>query len=135
MIRELTEKTMGLRLGEQRFSKEMRDAFFGIGLKPPQFSERIEEVKLREEGFDRFNVVLDLVRTLRPEGYDVRSLVPTIGFDDRDKADSLVEDMNDPFNLARANRVLDVSGRARDWGIITGATGLAVVGSIIVNNV
>jgi hypothetical protein len=112
-----------------RFQPEMREAFFGFGMKPPEFDERIDDVRVRGEGLDRFRVVLDLTRTRRGTEEAVRTLVPTKGFDTQLAADVMAAWMREPENLDRANQVLEVSGSIRDQLIVaTAASGAFAVG-------
>jgi hypothetical protein len=117
MIRELVEKTMK----GPRFHPEMREAFFGFGMKPPEFDERIDDVRVRGEGLDRFRVVLDLTRTRRGTEEEVRTLVPTRGYDSPVAAELMADWMKAPENLARANQVLEVSGNIRDQLLVAAA--------------
>lgn len=130
MIRELVEKTMK---GE-RLPPQMREAFFGsLGAKPPEFDERIDDVCVRGDGFDRFRVVLDLARTRR--GSDdpaIRTLVPSTGFGTELEANVMATWMREPANLDRANQVLDRSGNIRDQIIVaSAASGAFAVGMLI----
>lgn len=131
MIRQLVERTMK---GE-RFTPEMRDAFFGsLGSKPPEFEERIDDVRVRGDGFDLFRVVLDVARTRR--GSDdpaVRTLIPGKGFGTELEAAVMAAWMKEPENLARANQVLEVSGNIRDQILVATAASGAFAASMAVH--
>ncbi|HEX5455786.1 MAG TPA: hypothetical protein VFW77_00270 [Candidatus Saccharimonadales bacterium] len=129
MIRQLVEKTMK----GPRFHPEMREAFFGgLGMKPPEFEERIDDVRVRGDGLDRFRVVLDLTRTRRGTQDAVRTLVPTKGFDTQLEAYMMASWMKEPDNLDRANQVLERSGNIRDQLLVaTAASGAFAVGMVL----
>ena len=144
MIRELTERVMPVRDGEQRFSKEMSTAFFNLGVKPPVVVEEIKDVRAepiydtgRFSEQDRFNIVVDLARTVRPlksefeEPVSELVYVPTFEVRGEARASTLASHMNDPANLSRANRALYRCGEIRDWGIVIGFGGGALAASII----
>lgn len=131
MLRQFIERTMEVREGEQRFSRQLRRAYFGsLGIKPPVHEEMIEGVGLREEG-GRFRVDIDLVRTRRTGDETVRPRIAAAFMDDATEAILLVDAMNDPANLARANRVLSESGQIRDMSLVAAAGGLAYLGTLV----
>lgn len=129
MIRELIERTMS---GE-RFPREMRETFFGsLGAKPPEFEERIDDVRVRGDGLDHFRVVLDLTRTRRGTEDSVRTLVPSTDYDSQLEADVMAAWMREPENLERANQVLERSGNIRDQIIVaTAASGAFAAGLVV----
>lgn len=115
-----------------RFHPEMREAFFGFGMKPPEFEERIDDVRVRGDGLDRFNVVLDLTRTRRGSQDAVRTLVPTKGYDNELEAQVMAAWMREPENLDRANQTLEISGNIRDQLIVAAASsGAFAIGMLV----
>lgn len=134
MLRQLVEKTMKVKGGEQRFSPEMRRAYFGgLGAKPPEFSEKIEDVRVRGEGLDAFRLFVDLTRTRRGSEDATRSLVPSTVYDSSLDAEIMAMKMKDPGNLARANRVLERSGNLQGAVVVTAVASSALATTAVLH--
>ena len=133
MLRQLAEMTVP---GE-RFSPQMRKAFLDIGPRPFGQQDVIDEVRLQEEpDTDCFRLMLDVmcfeagtrvdpVSEELPIDYEDVSIA-TLRFDqeDKSKGEKLVEAMNHPDMLKRANltleKMLEVKQRATKLAVMTG---------------
>lgn len=126
MLRQLIEKTMKAKEGEQRFSPELRGAYFDkLGILPPAYDEHIERAGLREE-LGRFRIDVDLLRTHRGGGVEINQRILVASMPDGMEASFLVDAMNDPANLGRANRVLEESALVRDRWLVGGGVGVGL---------
>lgn len=132
MIRELTEMTMG---GE-RFSRQMRSAFFDLGPIPLKLDEEIDGVHLMEEpDTNCFRLTAELVQIDRSKeaAYtDIPISTATFKPEEKSAGEKLAGLMNEPAALQRANRVLERSKKIHNRMVQTGAAlGIVAAGQVV----
>ncbi len=136
MFYGLAEKSIELREGEKLFSTRMQKAFFdNLGHRPFRGSQHINGAGyLLEPDTGCVRIVVD-VATTYGSGKTINKSIGTARAADINDAEKLVEAMNEPPTLQRANRAIEavhpVAANAGNIAVYATAAGCALAAVIM----